>query len=42
MEKSILKLDKKNILAVTRVHSLVIGSGAAGHGCRPRGRRESA
>ena len=30
MEKSILKLDKKNILAVTRVHSLVIGSGAAG------------
>ncbi len=30
MEKSVLKLDKKNEIAVTRVHSLVIGSGAAG------------
>jgi len=30
MEKSVLKLDKKNQIAVTHVHSLVIGSGAAG------------
>ena len=30
MEKSVLKLDSKNKIAVTRVHSLVIGSGAAG------------
>ena len=30
MEKSALKMDKKNEIAVTRVHSLVIGSGAAG------------
>ena len=30
MEKSVLKIDAKNKIAVTRVHSLVIGSGAAG------------